>query len=55
MTKLVFKGSIPVDPYVTNKNLKVLIDNNEIYSATLNQSNVLENNNKFYVLQVLQS
>jgi len=26
-----------------------------IYSATLNQTNVMSNNNKFYIIQILQS
>lgn len=29
--------------------------NGKIYSATLNQTNVERNNNKFYLLQILQS
>ncbi len=49
------KGDVPLDPYLTNKNCKVYSDKNEVYAATLNQSNVEHNNNKFYILQVLQS
>jgi len=29
--------------------------NGKVYSATLNQTNVEHNNNKFYVIQILQS
>ncbi len=47
------KGGIPLDPHVKNKNTKVLVYNGVTYAATLNQSNVQHNNNKFYILQVL--
>ncbi len=49
------KGVIPLDPYVDHKSSKVLFENGIIYAATLNQSDVQHNNNKFYILQVLQS
>ncbi len=49
------KGSIPVDSYVKNKNVKVLVYNGTTYAATLNQSNIQNNNNKFYIIQVLES
>jgi len=31
----------------------VLVDGGKVYSATLNQSNLDANNNKFYIIQVL--
>jgi hypothetical protein len=44
-----------VDPHVQTKNVKVLVYNGVTYGATLNQTNVQHNNNKFYILQVLES
>ena len=29
--------------------------NGKVYSATLNQTNIMNNNNKFYIIQILQS
>ena len=55
MKKVVMKGSIPVDQYLSNgSNYKVYTDGSKVYAATLNQSNVQANNNKFYILQILQ-
>jgi len=51
--KILLKGSIPVDPQVKNKNVKVLVYNGVTYASTLNQANIQNNNNKFYVLQIL--
>ena len=48
------KGSVPVDSYVPNKEYyKVYQDGNNSYSATLNQTNLDMNNNKFYIVQIL--
>lgn len=33
----------------------MLVHNNKVYSATLNQTNISNNNNKYYNLQILQS
>jgi poly [ADP-ribose] polymerase len=33
----------------------VLVHNNKVYSATLNQTNISNNNNKYYNLQIIQS
>lgn len=46
---------MPVDQYFSKAvSYKVYIDNdNKIYAATLNQSNINNNNNKFYILQIL--
>ena len=33
---------------------KVVVDGGIVYASTLNQSNIDNNNNKFYILQVLE-
>ncbi|VDP00762.1 unnamed protein product [Soboliphyme baturini] len=45
-----------VDPECTTKvkTAHVFCEGNDIYDATLNLTNVLENNNKFYILQILK-
>ena len=49
------KGKAPTDQYVPNGSAyKVYSDASTTYSTTLNQSNIQANNNKFYILQVLQ-
>lgn len=50
-------GSVPVDPYCESKNAnsKVLESDGIVYAATLNQSNIGNNNNKFYILQVIEN
>lgn len=54
--KVITKGGAAVDSLVPNKDsYRVLQDNNKTYSATLNQSNLDANNNKFYIVQVLQN
>lgn len=52
------KGAAPVDEYFEHKNkdkFHVLVHKDKVYSATLNQTNVSRNNNKYYILQILQS
>ena len=51
------KGKTPIDEYFPHKkeDFHVLEMNGQVYSATLNQTNVEHNNNKFYVIQILQS
>ena len=50
------KGMVPVDQYVPEAHkYRVYSENGEVYSTTLNQSNVSTNNNKFYILQVLEN
>lgn len=46
---------MPVDQYFSRAaSYKVYVDkDNKIYAATLNQSNINNNNNKFYILQIL--
>ncbi|KAK4706276.1 hypothetical protein R3W88_021070 [Solanum pinnatisectum] len=50
------KGAAVLDIYLSNE-IKalyhVLQQGNDIYDATLNQTNVENNNNKFYIIQVL--
>lgn len=44
-----------MDALVPNKDsYRVFQDGGKTYSATLNQSNLSDNNNKFYIIQVLQ-
>ncbi|XP_042405989.1 poly [ADP-ribose] polymerase 2-A-like isoform X3 [Zingiber officinale] len=55
MTK---KNGAVLDPFLPchiKSNFHVLQKAEEIYSATLNQTNVGDNNNKFYVIQALES
>jgi hypothetical protein len=48
---LITKGGAAVDDLVPGKeNYRVLQKYGVIYSATLNQSNVDKNNNKFYMI-----
>ena len=55
LIKVVIKGGAAVDALVPNKdNYRVLQDAGKSYSATLNQSNLSDNNNKFYIIQILQ-
>jgi poly [ADP-ribose] polymerase 2/3/4 len=50
------KGNAPVDQYFSSAaTYKVYSDASDTYAKTLNQSNLAANNNKFYILQVLQN
>ena len=54
IVKVITKGGAAVDTLVPNKDAyRVLQDGGKTYSATLNQSNLGANNNKFYIIQVL--
>lgn len=54
LVKVVTKGGAAVDSFVPNSSAyRVLVDVDKVYSATLNQSNLDDNNNKFYIIQVL--
>lgn len=56
MKKVVIKGGMPVDQYVSGaSNFRVYSDGAKTYGVTLNQSNIMANNNKFYIIQVLQN
>jgi len=55
IVKEIRKGRTVVDPNVPNSNdYHVFEDGDEIYDAVLNQTNIANNNNKFYNLQVLK-
>lgn len=55
IVKVITKGGAAVDALVPNKDsYRVFQDGGKTYSATLNQSNLSDNNNKFYIIQVLQ-
>ena len=55
MKKITLTGSVPVDSQFPRANqCKVVEKDGVIYAATLNQSNVVHNNNKFYILQLLE-
>ncbi|CAI4225979.1 unnamed protein product [Auanema sp. JU1783] len=53
---LVIKGRAPVDPECTEKVdvAHVLDEGNVVWDAMLNQTNIAQNNNKFYILQLLE-
>lgn len=56
IVKVVIKGGAAVDSLVPNKeSYRVYQEGGKTYSATLNQSNLDANNNKFYIIQVLQA
>lgn len=49
-------GSAPVDPHFPNAGkFRVVEKDGTIYAATLNQSNISANNNKFYILQIIET
>lgn len=53
--KAISKGGAVVDSLVPGgSGYRVFQDGGKIYSATLNQSNLVDNNNKFYIVQILQ-
>jgi len=54
IVKVIIKGTAAVDEKVENSNdYIVLNDNNKDWSATLNMSDLKNNNNKFYKIQIL--
>lgn len=56
IVKVITKGGAAVDGLVPNKDsFRVFQDGGKTYSATLNQSNLDQNNNKFYIIQILQN
>ena len=53
---ITFKGKAPVDPECFSKDkYHVYYEGHNVYDAMLNQTNLKNNNNKFYLMQVLQS
>ncbi|CAK67664.1 unnamed protein product (macronuclear) [Paramecium tetraurelia] len=58
LKKLVFTGKAPVDEFVNNRdNYVVYEDAAKVYDCMMNQTNIIgsNNNNKFYVVQLLKS
>lgn len=56
IVKVITKGGAAVDSLVPNKDgYRVYQESVKTYSATLNQSNLDQNNNKFYIIQILQN
>ncbi|XP_051778258.1 poly [ADP-ribose] polymerase 2 [Erpetoichthys calabaricus] len=54
--KVVLKGRVPVDPECKTKvgKARVYCEGDDIYDVMLNQTNVQYNNNKYYLIQLLQ-
>lgn len=53
--KMTMLGSVPIDPHFSRATEgKVLENKGIVYAATLNQSNIANNNNKFYILQIIE-
>lgn len=52
----VFSGKCPIDPECKNKLGKavVFIDGEDVWNCMLNQTNLKNNNNKFYLIQLLK-
>ena len=56
MVKVITKGGAAVDQFVPNKDsYRVFQEGGKSYAATLNQCNLDGNNNKFYIIQILQA
>ena len=56
MKKITRSGKAPVDAHFTKKAQGVVVEHKGvIYAATLNQSNIANNNNKFYIIQIIQT
>jgi hypothetical protein len=53
MKTITMTGSVPVDEHFPIKGYHVFEEQGKVYAATLNQTKVMTNNNKFYVLQIL--
>jgi len=51
--KVKMSGSAPVDEYFDNQSWTVFEENGIVWDAMLNQTNIGQNNNKFYKLQIL--
>lgn len=55
MVKKIVKGGAAVDEKFDEKNCHVYVTPSKIYACVLNQSNLQHNNNKFYIIQILES
>lgn len=52
---MVFSGKAPVDSHCTIKDkTHVFTEGNDIWDVMLNQTNVMNNNNKYYLIQLLE-
>ena len=55
MKKLIMKGKAPVDEHFPFKDsFHVWEENGVVWDAMLNQTNISQNNNKFYKMQILE-
>ncbi|KXJ26869.1 Poly [ADP-ribose] polymerase 2 [Exaiptasia diaphana] len=55
MKSLVFKGNAPIDSYCPIKDkVHIYCEGSDMWDAMLNQTNVQNNNNKFYLIQLLE-
>ena len=53
---VIVKGTVPVDEnFDKGPNFHVLVHKDVVYAATLNQTNIQKNNNKYYIIQIIQS
>uniref|UniRef100_H2Y863 Poly [ADP-ribose] polymerase n=1 Tax=Ciona savignyi TaxID=51511 RepID=H2Y863_CIOSA len=54
---LTYKGVVPVDDYCIEckDSFHVFVSGGNVFNAMLNQTNIGQNNNKYYLLQILQS
>ena len=56
MKKVTMSGKVPVDPHFTKRAQATVVEHKGVtYASTLNQTNISHNNNKFYMLQILQT
>lgn len=56
MKKVVVKGAAPVDEHCSlHSRVHVYTEGNDVYDCMLNQTNIGNNNNKYYVIQLLES
>lgn len=55
IVKKIVKGGVAVDEKFTEKDVHVYRTPQKVYAATLNQSNLKNNNNKYYIIQILES
>ena len=55
MNKVIKKNGVVIDSNSLVNTHHVLVDGKEVYTCTLNQTNIKANNNKYYILQLLES
>eukprot|EP00922_Rhytidocystis_sp_ex-Travisia-forbesii_P009325 GHVS01013590.1.p1 GENE.GHVS01013590.1~~GHVS01013590.1.p1 ORF type:complete len:721 (+),score=107.39 GHVS01013590.1:268-2430(+) len=55
MVSRVTKGGVPVDPHFDeHKDYHVYVRDDQVWDVMLNQTNVCQNNNKYYIIQLLE-